>query len=158
MNKKILMLLIICLIQINAENKLRVTGGIGKTITGYDFEKINLFNYHYGLQLLTDVSDKNAYGIELDKHQVFKSDSITYEYLEVCLLLEAKLYKIWLNQMGMAGYIGRKNKPFGFRSSTGLEFSVNNKIILSCLLRNDIIFENKIIYCGSLEIGIRGKF
>ncbi|MFH1860085.1 MAG: hypothetical protein ABH870_03600 [bacterium] len=147
--------------QANADSRFRVIDGIGITKTGYDFEGMNLFNYHYGFQLLTYVSKKNAYGIEIGHHRVFKSDLSTYEYLSVGLVLEAMLYKIWLNQMGMVGYIGtgdNKNKPFGFRTSTGLEFPVGSNTILATLLRNDIIFEDKVIFCSSLEIGIGLKF
>ncbi|MFH0774498.1 MAG: hypothetical protein V2A53_03245 [bacterium] len=89
-----------------AGNIFRVIGGAGVTKTSFDYEGMESSNHHYGVQFVSYVSDKHAYGIEIASHRVFKSKEKTYEYLSVCIILEAMPYRVlWLNQMGIAGYI-----------------------------------------------------
>lgn len=147
--------------QAYAENRFRTLGGIGVTKTTFDYTEMDIFNHHYGAQFVHYVAEKYAYGLEVVHHQVFKSKEGAYEYLSVCIVLEAMLHKIWLNQMGIAGYIGtrvNKNKPFGFRASTGLDIPIGEKVSLLILLRKDTIFEDKVIFSSSLEAGVGMRF
>ncbi|MDI6752531.1 MAG: hypothetical protein QME07_06780 [bacterium] len=144
-----------------AENRFRLLGGIGTTKTSFDYAEMDLFNHHYGAQFVHYVAEKYAYGLEIVHHQMFKSKGGAHEYLSVCIVLEAMLHKIWLNQMGIAGYIGTGDsrfKPFGFRSSTGLDIPIGEKVSLSILSRSDLIFEDKVIFSSSLEAGMSVRF
>ncbi len=145
----------------SADSIFRAIGGIGVTQTSLEYAEMDKSNRHYGGQFVTYVSDKHAYGLEVVQHQVFDTKEGPQEYLSVCILLEAKLFKIWLNQMGIAGYIGsgiNKRRPFGFRSSTGVEYLIKERFLLSILLRKDIIFEDETIFSRSIEFGIGTRF
>lgn len=147
--------------QVLAADTFRILGGLGLTQTSLDYEEMELLKSNYGGQFLHYVAERYAYGLEIVHHKMFKSKEAAYEYLSVCIVLEAKPYKIWLNQMGIAGYIGtgdNRLKPFGFRASTGLEIPIKGEISLPILLRNEIIFEEETILSFSLETGVGVRF
>lgn len=144
-----------------AESSIRAMGGVGKTSTSFDYSGKDLLNYHYGGQFVTHVAEKYAYGLEVMQYHAFSSDDGNYDYLSLCIVLEAKLFKIWLNQMGVAGYIGNGDndlKPFGVRLSTGLDIPICKNFSIPVMWRSDFIFDEKNVFTTGIEVGASFNF
>lgn len=109
---------------------------------------------YYGAHFLMYVSEMHAWGPEISFFSTKEEN-----YTAVCIVLEACLFKRWIDQMGLSGYIGNKAaKPFGIRLSTGVELPLTKKISIPITIRTDIIFDEKIIFLSNLSGGIRFNF
>lgn len=147
-----------------AELKLRVLAGLGHTNTNFDFPGMDKTNYHYAVQLLTYIPGdrlQRGWGIEIGRHRTFKSDAGDVEYTSVGILVESKLFRKIVGQVGTVGYISEDDndrKPFGLRASIGIERKIGDRLLISGRFRQDLIFDTESISASSLEVGLGFAF
>ena len=141
---------------------LRLLGGVGGTQT--DFPGMSRWNNHAAIQLVTTLPadpKHRGYGIEIGRH-LFHVNTRDFEYLSMGILLDQQFLPGILGQIGTVGYFRQDDNanrnPFGLRSSIGIEHVFSEKVTGLLLMRDDIIFDEKIVFAGGIEIGIGFMF
>ena len=147
-----------------ADFEFRALVGVGQTNTNLKLPGKDRDNQHVAIQLLNKIPNdslQRGWGIELGKHTVLSSDQGDLKFDSIGIIVQSNLFANFVGQLGTVGYIDTDDSnhaPFGFRLSLGIDNDINNSIFYSLRVRQDMIFDTKEIYAGSLEAGLGYKF